>query len=146
MTSAFNDLTPKEREAFGFARARDVAFSAVRDLWKRRRAQGMTQKDLATRIGRDPAWVSRKLQGPGNWTLRTIGAFVVALNGEVEIKLHGLEDPSEELPNYLGAYEGYGAVTAATQNGSTGNQFIGAPRKMLGIAGVPQQRNELVDL
>src|SRR6266702_7255878 len=89
MTSAFNDLTPKEREAFGFARARDVAFSAVRDLWKRRRAQGMTQKDLATRIGRDPAWVSRKLQGPGNWTLRTIGAFVVALNGEVEIKLHG---------------------------------------------------------
>ena len=97
MTFAYSDLTPKELEAFGFARTRDIAFNAVRSLWRRRRDRGMTQKDLAARIGRDPAWVSRKLQGPGNWTLRTIAQFVVALNGEIEIKIHDLEEASDGL-------------------------------------------------
>ena len=134
MTFAYSDLSPGELEAFGFARARDAAFNAVRDLWKRRRGQGMTQKDLAARIGRDPAWVSRKLQGPGNWTLRTTGAFVVALNGEIEIKVHALEDPTEELSNYPGAYEGYGSAKAVEKDGSNGNQTIGNPTNRLGLA------------
>src|ERR1700680_2804417 len=102
MNFTYSDLSPRELETFGFARARDIAFNAVRDLWKRRRGQGMTQKDLAARIGRDAAWVSRSLQGPGNWTLRTIGAFVVALNGEIEIKIHDLEEQSETPTNYSG--------------------------------------------
>jgi transcriptional regulator with XRE-family HTH domain len=141
MTFAYSDLSPRELEAFGFARARDVAFNAVRGLWKRRRGQGMTQKDLAVRIGRDPAWVSRKLQGPGNWTLRTIGAFVVALNGEIEIKIHDLEESSETLANYSGAYEEYSIrnpqriPAAAIRDGSSGNQFIGQPpQPTLGVA------------
>jgi hypothetical protein len=138
MTFAYSDLTPRELEAFGFARARDVAFNAVRELWKRRRGQGMTQKDLAAKIGRDPAWVSRKLQGPGNWTLRTIGAFVVALNGEIEIKIHDLEELSNDRPNYSGAYEEYAVNTpsagAARQDGNYGNQFIGEPtQRPLGL-------------
>jgi hypothetical protein len=134
MTFAYSDLTPRELEAFGFARARDIAFSAVRSLWRRRRSEGMTQKDLAARIGRDPAWVSRKLQGPGNWTLRTIGAFVVALNGEMEISIHALEDPPEVLTNHPGAYEGYGSAKAIEKDGSNGNQIIGNPTKKLGLA------------
>ena len=139
MTFAYSELTPRELEAFGFARTRDIAFNAVRDLWRRRRSHGMTQKDLAERIGRDPAWVSRKLQGPGNWTLRTIGTFVVALNGEIEIKIHDLEEPRKAFINYSGAYEEYGPPKgpppkAAEQNGSTGNQIIGDQTKnRLGI-------------
>lgn len=99
MTSAFDVLNPKELEAYGFARVRDVAFDAVRALWKRRQAEGMTQKDLAARIGRDPAWVSRYLKGPGNWTLRTFGAFVIALNGEAEIQIFRLEDTVSDARN-----------------------------------------------
>jgi transcriptional regulator with XRE-family HTH domain len=143
MTFAYSDLTPRELEAFGFARTRDLAFNAVRGLWRRRRSQGMTQKDLATRIGRDPAWVSRRLQGPGNWTLRTIGTFVAALNGEIEIKIHDLEEPPERITNDSGAYEEYGSPKepppkAAEQNGSTGNQIIGDPLKhRLGMAASP---------
>jgi hypothetical protein len=125
MTFAYNHLPPKELEAFGFARARDVAFNAVRDLWKRRRGQGMTQKDLAAKIGRDEAWVSRNLRGPGNWTLRTIGAFVVALNGEIEIRVHDLETSSGDRVNYSGAYEEYPVIpslpSAALRDGNYGN-------------------------
>src|SRR5881394_247727 len=141
MTFAYSDLTPKELEAFGFARTRDIAFNAVRSLWRRRRDRGMTQKDLAARIGRDPAWVSRKLQGPGNWTLRTIAQFVVALNGEIEIKIHDLEEASDDRDNYSGAYEEYPAPPppgALRQDGNSGNQFIGKPpHPPLGVGSNP---------
>ena len=94
----------------------------------------MTQKDLAAKIGRDPAWISRKLHGPGNWTLRTIGAFVVALNGEIEIKVHALEDPPEILSNHPSAYEGYGEAQTIKRDGINGNQIIGEPSRKLGVA------------
>jgi transcriptional regulator with XRE-family HTH domain len=143
MTFVYDDLTPRELEAFGFARARDVAFNAVRELWKRRRGQGMTQKDLAVKIGRDPAWISRKLQGPGNWTLRTIGAFVVALNGEIEIEIHDLEERSNNRANYSGAYEEYlinnPPPSAARRDGNYGNQIIGEPPQRPSGLGVSSQ-------
>jgi transcriptional regulator with XRE-family HTH domain len=106
MTFQSEDLAPREREAYGFARVRDIAFDAVRELWMRRQASGMTQKDLAAKLGRDQGWVSRYLKGPGNWTLRTIGSFVEALDGEIEIKVYALEDPLSRARN-SDAYSGY---------------------------------------
>ena len=79
--------SPPILPGFGFARARDKAFAAIRTLWKLRQAQGVTQTDLALRLDRDPAWVSRKLSGPTNWTLRTFGDLADALDGEVEIRI-----------------------------------------------------------
>jgi len=76
---------------FGFARARDKAFAAIRRLWTVRQSQGMTQADLAQRLGKDPAWVCRKLSGPTNWTLRTLGDLADALDGEVEIQIVDLK-------------------------------------------------------
>ncbi len=91
---------------FGFARTRDLAFGAIRKLWKVRQSQGMTQVDLAARLNRDPAWVSKKLSGPTNWTLRTFGDLVDALDGEVEIRIADLRD-GDTIDNY-DAYAGYG--------------------------------------
>ena len=91
---------------FGFARARDKAFAAIRDLWRVRQSEGMTQADLAARLGRDTGWVSRKLSGPSNLTLRTFGDLADALDGEVEIKLVDLKSGTA-AGNY-DAYIGYG--------------------------------------
>jgi hypothetical protein len=91
---------------YGFARARDLAFDAVMRLWEIRKKEGLTQAQLAASIGRDPGWVSRYLRGPGNWTLRTVGAFVVGLSGEIEISAHPLEEAISPARNY-DAYEGY---------------------------------------
>jgi transcriptional regulator with XRE-family HTH domain len=85
----------KDLEDYGLARVRDVAFDAVHKLWRRRRASGVSQKDLAHKLGRDPGWVSRQLSGPGNWTFRSFGALIEALGGEVEIIVHAIEDPLE---------------------------------------------------
>jgi hypothetical protein len=86
-------MSAEELATYGFARVRDIAFDAVQSLWRRRQAEGMTQAQLAETIGKDAGWVSRNLRGPGNWTARTVGAFVVGLNGEIEITVHALEDP-----------------------------------------------------
>jgi hypothetical protein len=89
-----------EIEDYGFARVRDVAFDAVMDLWRKRQNDGVTQKDIAERLDKDPAWVSRQLKGPGNWTLRTFGALVEALEGEAEITVYPIEIPAGDGQNY----------------------------------------------
>lgn len=101
-----------DSEDYGFARVKDLAFDAVSSLWRRRQAQGVTQKDLAEKIGRDPAWVSRQLKGPGNWTFRTFGALVEALDGEAEIQVEALEAP----PAIKSNFDAYAAHDAEALN------------------------------
>ena len=102
-------LTSRELADFGKARVRDAAFDAVHKLWKRRKAEGITQNDLAKNLDRDPAWVSRQLRGPGNWTLNTFGELVIALRGEAEIEVCALEDQISDRRNY-NAYDGYDPI------------------------------------
>jgi hypothetical protein len=109
MTSPSSGLAPlvgRDRAEYGVIRIRDQAFDAVQRLWRKRRDAGVTQKALADIIKRDPGWVSKNLRAPGNWTLRTIGELVQALNGEVEIKVVGIEEPMEQ-PSNFDAYDEY---------------------------------------
>ena len=86
-------LKGRDLETFGLARVRDLAYDAVQELWRKRKADGWTQVRLAQNIGRDTGWLSRYLQGPGNWTFRTFGALVEGLGGVVEIRVR----PAEEI-------------------------------------------------
>jgi transcriptional regulator with XRE-family HTH domain len=99
-------LSGRDLEEYGAERIRNDAFEQVRLLWERRKTEGWTQKQVAEAIGRDPGWVSRNLSAPGNWTVRTMGAFVQGLNGEIEIRIYAIEDPLETPTNY-DAYEDY---------------------------------------
>lgn len=99
-------LEERDLADYGFARFRDQIFDAVLGLWRRRREGGWTQKIVADKIGRDPGWVSRTLSSPGNWTLKTAGELIQALDGEAEIRVLALEDAPTTPSNY-DAYEGY---------------------------------------
>ena len=112
------DLTPKERREYGFLRVRDAAFDAVCTLWKRRQDEGMTQAQIASAIDGDTGWVSKNLRGPGNWTMKTFGAFVEALNGEVQISIRAMEDRLPVLTNYH-AYVDYESEIPATTQATT---------------------------
>jgi transcriptional regulator with XRE-family HTH domain len=105
-------MHPAELREFGLMRVRDTAFSAVQKLWLRRKDEGLTQKDLASRLGRDRGWVSKNLRGPGNWTFRIFGEFVQALDGEAEIEVFALEDPVSNPQNF-NAYEKYAKTPVA---------------------------------
>jgi hypothetical protein len=111
-----------ERGDYGFARVRDIAFDAIHALWKIRRDGGIKQADVAKALNRDPAWVSRQLSGPGNWTLRTIGELMEALDGELEIKAYRLED-SYPARNY-DAYSGYGISPTNSAFGILSSQTV----------------------
>lgn len=99
-------LTGRALEEFGAEVIKNEVFDQVLLLWERRKGEGWTQKIVADAIGRDPAWVSRNLSAPGNWTVRTMGAFVQGLDGEIDIKINALEDAVEQPSNY-DAYDDY---------------------------------------
>lgn len=42
---------------------------------------GVSQADLARRLGKNPAQICRSLAGPGNWTLDTLSDLLFAISG-----------------------------------------------------------------
>jgi transcriptional regulator with XRE-family HTH domain len=134
-------MTPSERADYGVARVRDAAYDAVMDLWRRRKAEGMTQTQLADALGGDTGWLSRNLRGPGNWTLKTVGRLVEALNGEVELKVHALQDPLPVPPNYH-AYIGYEPPQTATFLDRTPN--LATPSKVSSPKGLQVDTANLI--
>ena len=96
--------------------SRDQTAEAVLSLWRRRRSQGKTQADLAKTLGRDEGWLSKNLRGPGNWTMKTFGELVEALDGDLEIIVHGVEDPLSDKTNFH-AYAGYEPLGRKPING-----------------------------
>lgn len=102
-------MTPAEVRDYVFARTRDLAFDAVYTLWQRRKEEELgTQKALAERLQKPESWVSRSLQGPGNWTLRTLAELTEALDGELEIIVRPVEESPHRQTNYH-AYADYPA-------------------------------------
>jgi transcriptional regulator with XRE-family HTH domain len=101
-------MTPEQRASYGIARAKTIAFTAVHDLWRRRKAEGKSQAELATVLNKDEGWLSKNLRGPGNWTIKTLGELVEALDGEIEIIVHRIEDSVWDHSNDH-AYAGYEA-------------------------------------
>ena len=111
-TLRIDPISQSEIEDYGQVRVRDQAFNAVQKLWRRRKAAGMKQSDLAAKLNWDPAVVSKKLSGPANWTFKTFGALVEALDGEADIDIFGKEDVVTELRNHR-AYDDFPAYNHA---------------------------------
>ena len=101
---------------FGLARVRDLAFDSVIGLWRKRRAEGMTQRDLLKRMRSSPATLSRNLRAPGNWTMRTFGELVQALGGRVTITVEAAEDVEHGTVNH-DAYDGYAPAAVFGKKG-----------------------------
>ena len=98
--SDFHKLEPGDLANYGVFRAKYAAFLAVKELWERRQKEGVKQADIARAINVNPAWVSRQLRGPANWTLRTLGALVEALDGELEIRICERNDKAKSSQNF----------------------------------------------
>lgn len=63
---------------------------------------GMTQADLARAIGKSPAYVSRILNGDTNFTLETMAALAMAVDGDIAIRLCGRDDRVMWVAHTLG--------------------------------------------
>jgi|GEM_PF-3011952 len=75
------------------AEARQRAFSVLRKAWKRRSAEGFTANELAARLGRDKAQVSRVLNGHSpTMTLETLALFLDGMGYQLRIDCDADED------------------------------------------------------
>lgn len=75
---AIRESTPPEVN-----RQVDMAFMIANRIYELLEQKGMTQKDLARRLGKTETEVSRWLSGTHNLTLSTIAKLSVALNDEI---------------------------------------------------------------
>lgn len=64
-----------------------LEFEVARQLVQLRQTMGITQQDLATKLGTKQSAISRLERGVENITLSRLQELVEALNGEVEIRI-----------------------------------------------------------
>jgi transcriptional regulator with XRE-family HTH domain len=56
---------------------------------------GLSQKELAHRIGKSPSVVNRWIAATGNWELNSIAEFLAGMNAQLKVSLNFLD---ENLP------------------------------------------------
>lgn len=66
-------------------RYRNRVFSAVARLFSERaKTEGLSKKELAFRLGKEPAQITRWFSGPSNWTLDTVSDLLLAMGAEFD--------------------------------------------------------------
>ena len=63
--------------------------------------QGLTKKELACLLEKDPSQITRWFKGPGNWELDTISDLLLAMNAEMDFKITSLNN--DQKTKSLGA-------------------------------------------
>ncbi|WP_299437675.1 helix-turn-helix transcriptional regulator [uncultured Rhodospira sp.] len=81
--------TAKDSPSYQAAR---LSLDFTESLATRMDALRMTRADLARAIGKSPAYVSKILNGDTNFTLETMAALALAVDGEINLRLCGRDD------------------------------------------------------
>jgi DNA-binding phage protein len=81
--------------------AADVARELAGALAAESQFGTITRAELARRLGRDKAFVTRKLSGGENMELRTVAAFLAALGYEMEVAAQRINAPPDAGRNFF---------------------------------------------
>lgn len=119
-------LTEEAKQVFR-ARFRLQLFTELRALFRRRqRETGLTQNEVAARLGVDDAVISKRLNGEANLTLNTVSDLARAMEGRVDVKITAIEDFSH-----------HGTVVSWWADTSEPGDFAAPPISSLFIPQIP---------
>lgn len=87
-----NDLNKVDEHEMDRAEGREMAyerlvFNATEDIFLSLEDAGMTQKDLACKMGKSPSHISQLLDGTRNMTLKTLSDMAYAIGVVAKIKI-----------------------------------------------------------
>ena len=92
-----------DREIYYFReRNRNKIFQSVIAHFANEAASGLTKRELAKRLGKDPAQITRWFSGPSNWTLDTISDLLLAMSSELDCHISGINLSAENECATLG--------------------------------------------
>jgi hypothetical protein len=114
---------------------RNDLYNLVLDAFQK---SGISQSELAARLGKDPAVINRCLSASGNWTIDTVSGLLFAINGNIVEALQ--RDPNSGVrSNYDRPYwlsesnaivvGGQRTPTAATANADFRKRPFGAKNR-----------------
>jgi hypothetical protein len=94
-------------ETLGYFQARNK-HNAYDLVMKEFEESGLSQADLARRLGKAPEVICRLLGGPGNWTLDTLSDLMFAISGAVPVygKAYPLGEPPRNQMGPIWLYDG----------------------------------------
>lgn len=91
-----DEPVPSAQLAFVGRRLRNDLHHLVLDAFGK---SGLTQAELARRMGADKGQVCRQLGAPGNWTIDTVGKLLFAINGSFVV-VAAMDADAPALSNY----------------------------------------------
>ena len=92
--SAFDRIDPP-RKAY-LALASSIHRAIYEAFLENQKKSGLTQEKLAEKLGKNKAFVSRTLKSRENLTLRTVAAFLWALDKKIKINITDINDIARE--------------------------------------------------
>lgn len=100
-----NKITPRDIFYFRQRQKSKVFHSVLASFVELAKSKGLTKKELAKRLNKDPAQLTRWFSGPGNWTLDTISDLLLAMGAEMKHEIVPINDGEQksvtELPETL---------------------------------------------
>ena len=77
-------------------RNRNKVYAAVVSLFSKLvETERLTKREIAFRLGKEPAQITRWLSGPSNWTLDTVSDLLLAMGRELDYKVSSVDSPKE---------------------------------------------------
>lgn len=77
-------------------RQKQRVYQLVLKLFLEEAEKGLTKKDLAKKIGKNAAQVTRWFSGPSNWTLDTVSDLLIAMGSEMNFEAkHLTKQPTQ---------------------------------------------------
>lgn len=121
MADTSSKRVPVKRLSYFQQRFKNRIFEAVMGHFvERAKTEGLTRKDLAERLGKDPALVSRWLSAPSNWSLDTVSDLLVALDAELEVDVVPFEARARANHRLSGTHDSratfWASATPATKH------------------------------